>query len=122
MPDPRRLLGTDVETYVAARLVAQGYKILAHQYKTKFGEIDLVCQDGDEVVFVEVKARSSAAFGYPEESVHGQKLMKILRCAQAFLQNKHPDQPWRIDVVAVEMGTPVRVTHLKAVDIPEGSW
>ncbi len=119
MPDPRRLLGTDVEKYVAAHLSDQGYQILVHQYKTKFGEIDLVCQDGDEVVFVEVKARSSNAFGYPEESVHAQKLMKIARCAQTFLQKMNPDQAWRIDVVAVELTTPPRITHLKAVDIPE---
>ncbi len=120
MPDARRLLGTDVEKYVAAHLREQGYEILAHQYKTKFGEIDLVCQDGDEVVFVEVKARTSSAFGYPEESVNARKLGKIVRSAETFLQKMDADQTWRIDVVAVEMGTPLHLTHLKAVDIPEG--
>jgi putative endonuclease len=119
MPDARRLFGTDVEKYVAAHLEKQGYRILAHQYKTKFGEIDLVCQDGDEVVFVEVKARASNAFGYPEESVHTTKLRKIVRCAQVFLQKRDSNQAWRIDVVAVEMGAHPRLLHLKSIDIPE---
>lgn len=119
MPDPRRTFGTDIEKQVAARLVGQGYVILEHQFKTRFGEIDLVCRDGDEVVFVEVKARTSHAFGYPEESVHVQKLKKIVACAQLYLQRLDPDQPWRIDVIAVETGNPFVITHIKGVDIPD---
>lgn len=122
MPDPRRLFGTDVEKYVANYLASQGYQILKHQFKTKFGEVDLICRDGSEVVFVEVKARASNAFGYPEESVHKEKLTKIVKCAQTYLQNMSPDQPWRIDVVAVETGSTPRITHIKAVDIPERLW
>lgn len=122
MPDPRRLFGTAVEEHVAEHLVRQGYRVLARQYKSPFGEIDLICQDGDEVVFVEVKARTSGAYGYPEQSVHLGKLRKIVRSAQAFMQKRPPDEPWRVDVVAVETTPEVRITHLKAVDTPEGFW
>lgn len=122
MPDARRVFGTTVENEIAEHLARQGYRVLARQYKTPFGEVDLICQDGDEVVFVEVKARTSGAYGYPEQSVHPGKLRKIVRSAQAFMQKRPPDEPWRVDVVAVETAPAVRITHLKAVDTPEGFW
>lgn len=122
MPDSRRLFGTSIEKQVAQYLTAQGYRIFAHQFTTPFGEIDLVCQDGNEVVFVEVKARTSSSYGYPEESVHAGKLRKIVRCAQVYLKTWPEDQPWRIDVIAVETKAGFHLTHLKAVDIPEAAW
>ncbi|MBM5789872.1 YraN family protein [Candidatus Parcubacteria bacterium] len=119
MPDSRRLFGTAVEQQVAQHLAGQGYRILAQQYRTPFGEVDLVCQDGDELVFVEVKARASRAYGYPEESVHSVKLKKIIRAAQAYLQRFPEAQSWRVDVVAVDHAG---ITHLKGVDTPDGVW
>ena len=80
MPDSRREFGTSVEKAVAEYLEKKGFRILEHQYQSPFGEIDLVCQDGDEVVFVEVKARQTSTFGYPEESVTRQKLSHITKC------------------------------------------
>lgn len=122
MPDPRRLFGTSVEKHVAQHLAALGYRILVHQFTTPFGEIDLICQDGNEVVFVEVKARTSSAYGYPEESVHGGKLRKIVRCAHVYLKTWPEDQPWRIDVIAVQTAAGFHLTHVKGVDIPEAAW
>lgn len=119
MPDFRRLFGTQVEKHVAAYLARQGYQILEHQWKTRFGEIDLICRDGDEVVFVEVKARRSIVFGYPEESVRAEKLRKIVLCAQHYLATLSNEQTWRIDVIAVEVGKNQQVTHLKNIDIPD---
>ncbi len=120
MPDARRLFGTDAEQQVADHLRQQGYRILAHQWKSRYGEIDLVCQDGSEIVFVEVKARRFGTYGFPEESVLPSKLRKIVQTAQVYLQSL-PDEPlWRIDVVAVETDANRVLTHLKRVDIPEG--
>jgi len=122
MPDPRREFGTSVEKAVAEYLENKGFRILEHQYKSPFGEIDLVCQDGDEVVFVEVKARQTPTFGYPEESVTRQKLRHITKCGQSYIRSRSPNTEWRIDVVAVEFLPKVRITHLKAIDIPDGVW
>lgn len=119
MPDPRRLYGTQMETEAARFLEQKGFRILHHQYRTPFGEIDLVCQEGDEIVFVEVKARQSGTYGYPEESVGPQKLKHLVRSALAFMQTQPSEQFWRIDVIAMETGPKTQITHIKAVDIPD---
>jgi len=119
MPDARRLYGTQMETQAARFLEQKGFRILHYQYRTPFGEIDLICQDADEIVFVEVKARQSGAYGYPEESVGPQKLKHLVRSALAFMQTQAENQFWRIDVIAMETVPENRITHLKAIDIPD---
>ena len=59
------------ESYAVAHLEARGYKILAQNYRAVRGEIDLVAQDGDCIVFVEVKTRRSLKFGLPQAAVTG---------------------------------------------------
>lgn len=122
--DPRRRFGNIGEELAAEFLQSQGMMILASQYKKSFGEIDLIAQDGDEVVFVEVKARATPTFGYPEDSVTPEKIRHILRVAQSYLEEKkQTESPWRIDVLAVEYDqNPPKVTHLKNIDIPESFW
>lgn len=112
------------EQVAAEFLESQGMVIIASQYKKSFGEIDLIAQDGDEVVFVEVKVRATHTFGYPEDSVTPQKVRHILRVAQSYLEEKRQtESPWRIDVLAVEYyQDPPKVTHLKNIDIPESFW
>ncbi len=121
MPHARRLFGTQMEQKIAAYLTTKGYRVVAHQYRTTFGEIDLVCLDGSEVVFVEVKARTSHAYGFPEESVGRAKLERLGRCAQAYMQTQDPETFWRIDVIAVESQPIFQITHLKNIDIPHRS-
>jgi len=102
MVDARRLFGNSAEDLAARYLKGEGFKIIARQFKTNIGEIDLVARDGDEVVFVEVKARRSSSFGYPEESVTAAKLRKIGLVAEQYIQEKKlMTTPWRIDVVAI---------------------
>lgn len=121
--DPRRQFGNVGEGLAANFLQSQGMTILAIQYKKPFGEIDLIAQDGDEVVFVEVKARATSSYGYPEDSVTPEKIRHILRVAQSYLTEHQIEGPWRIDVLAVEYHqTPPKITHLKNIDIPEGFW
>lgn len=115
MPHARRQFGNEAEKEAARFLKKAGMKILERQYRTRFGEIDLIAKDGDEIVFVEVKARKSAVFGYPEESVTARKLEKIARVGEHYLARKG-DVPHRIDVVAIEYDQdPPRITHLRAV-------
>ncbi len=122
--DPRRQFGNAGEELAAEFLQSKGLAILESQYKKTFGEIDLICQDGDEVVFVEVKSRHTSTFGYPEDSVTPQKIRHILRVAQGYLdETKRTESPWRIDVLAIEFHQePPKITHIKNIDIPEAFW
>lgn len=117
MVDARRVFGDNAEALAARHLEASGMRMVARQFRTRYGEIDLIALDGDEVVFVEVKARTTNAFGYPEESVTKAKLRKVARCADMFLRAKRwEDRAYRIDVIAIEFVTePPRITHLVGV-------
>ncbi len=121
MVDPRRLFGNKGEADAAAYLKKKGLVVTHRQYTTPFGEIDLVCRDGDEVVFVEVKTRRTRTFGYPEDSVTVQKLKHIVRSAEHALEKESWTQkPWRVDVVSVEYENKKPVCmHLIGIDIPD---
>lgn len=121
----RRRFGDQGEKTAAKYLSDQGMKILDRQYGVRGGEIDLIAQDSEEIVFVEVKSRQDESFGYPEEAVTPEKIRKIMRAIQYYLsEKKWEDKNWRIDVVAIQFtdrGEP-KVHHVKAVDMPEGLW
>ncbi len=101
-PARRQCLGRWGERLAAAHLEARGLQVVARNFRTRAGEVDLVARDGEVTVFVEVKARSSDAFGLPEEAVNERKRAHLLEAAQAFLL-EHPewDGDWRVDVVAI---------------------
>jgi len=81
-----------------------GFSILCRNFRTPFGEIDLVCKDNGTIVFVEVKTRTQDAFGPPHLSITRKKQMTIIRNATYYLKRFHLlDSPARIDVVAVMM-------------------
>jgi putative endonuclease len=115
--DERRIFGNAAEDLAAAFLIEKGMVVTHRQYRTRAGEIDVVAQDGDEIVFVEVKARNTNEFGYPEESVTRQKLAKIMHAGEVFLKTHNLESSrYRIDVVAIEFyENPPKVTHLIGV-------
>ena len=102
--DYRRQLGEQGEDLAAAALRQQGYKILARNYVTPLGEIDLIAQKGRTVVVVEVKTRKSLRFGSPQESVSVTKQNRLRRLADYYLKDKRlVGSPVRFDVVAVTL-------------------
>lgn len=106
----RRQQGTEYETIVANILGKYGYRILKQNYWCRYGEIDLIALDRNELVFIEVKYRSKAEHGKPEEAVDQRKQQVICRVADDFLM-RHPeygDYQIRFDVAAV-LGTTLRV-------------
>lgn len=117
MGDARKIFGTREESRAAGYLLSLGYRILARQYRSRVGEIDLVAKEGDEIVFVEVKARRSLLYGYPEEAVTESKLQKILRMGEYFLREQGcVDASYRVDVIAIEgEGERAKLTHLKRI-------
>lgn len=93
--------GRKGEELAAAYLRSQGYAILHRNYRTPLGEADLVARDGEAVVFVEVKARSSDAFGQPFEAVDPRKQEKIKRVALYYLKQNRLEAPVRFDVISI---------------------
>ena len=86
-----------------------GYDIIERNFRVHMvGEVDLICLDGKEIVFVEVRERSRKDFGNPEESVGRRKFFKIVMVAEIYLGSSVRN--WRVDVVAICNG---RVEHLK---------
>ena len=95
-----RRLGDAAEARAAAYLAAHGYQIVERNFRAKVGEIDIIAKDGDTVVFVEVRSRSSAAFGLPQETVGAAKRRKLQLTAQLYVQARGLDCPMRFDVIA----------------------
>lgn len=98
----RGLLGRQGEKQAAAFLKKNGIRVLARGVANPFGEIDLVGLDGDTIVFVEVRTRSSLEAGHPAESVTAEKQGRLTRAALAYLkQNRLLDRRSRFDVIAI---------------------
>jgi len=107
----RQAVGRRGEEAASAFLQRRGVRILAENFVCAAGEIDLIGRDGDTLVFIEVKARTSEAFGPPHLAVHRRKQRQIIRTAQWYLaERRTPEVPCRFDVLALTFpgdgGTP----------------
>lgn len=90
------------ENLAAEHLASLGYQILARNYRCPLGEIDIIARDGDELVFVEVRTRSSSSLGSAEESIRYKKRRKLYQVALHFLMHHHlTGSPCRFDLLAV---------------------
>jgi putative endonuclease len=113
-PTPRARLGASGERLAAGTLEAHGYQIVARNWRCVYGEIDLIAEDGDELVFVEVKTRRGARLGTPEEAITPAKRRRLIAAAQTYLAEQGAEQrPYRIDVVAVALSAAGRVEGVR---------
>jgi putative endonuclease len=95
------LLGAKGENIASDYLRKKGYLIVHRNYKTPFGEMDIIAKDGGTIVFVEVKTRTSDSFGAPEEAVHAKKREKIRKIALHYLSRAKVEAPSRFDVISI---------------------
>ncbi len=96
-------LGLEGEDQAAAYLQEQGYEIVARNYRYGKGEIDIIANDGDELVFVEVKTRSNDAFGHPVYALTQSKQKQIIRIAKSYVYERDiVDKIIRFDVITIE--------------------
>lgn len=101
------------EDIAVQALRAHGYQIIDQNWRCWIGEVDVVAREGEEWVFVEVKTRQGTAYGTPEEAVTGSKQSKLLRLGAAYLaEHNCGDAPWRVDVVAIDLGQTGKVRRL----------
>ncbi len=113
--DPRAL-GRAGEEAAVAELRARGYRILDRNVRLRRGELDVVADDKGTVVFVEVKARRSAAYGTPAEAVTPRKQRTLIALAQAYLARRAmAGRPCRFDVAEVWVAPGGRVLRVALV-------
>lgn len=117
MRSTRREVGARGEKLAADFLERQGYTILQRNFRCREGEIDIVAQHGENLVFVEVRAKKGSGFGTPEESITNRKKEKLVSVADAYLQEcDDPPSTWRIDVVAIELTSDNDIRRLEHIE------
>jgi putative endonuclease len=100
----RQLAGQDGEDRALAHLQQHGLTLVTRNFRCKGGEIDLIMQERDMLVFVEVRQRADARHGGAAASVTGAKQARLIIAAQTFLQRYRSPPACRLDVVAIEAG------------------
>jgi len=105
MTKARSQKGRHGEDLAAQYLARHGYRIIQQNYLASCGEVDIIAQEKDTLVFVEVKTRSGLRFGSPAAAVTHRKQQQISRTALVYLsQQRLLNKPARFDVVAVVLG------------------
>jgi len=113
-------LGAEGENRAAEYLESQGYILLARNVNCRLGEIDIVARDGDEIVFAEVRTRSVGYILPADRTVGPDKLRKLMRAANIWVENNNYNGYWRIDLIAITIDKDgnEQLEHIK--EITEG--
>lgn len=118
----KKELGNIGEKLAQKFLLKNGYTIIACNFHSRHGEIDIIAQDIEhqEIVFVEVKTRTGRHYGYPEEAVDERKKKRLTHAAEKFLWQNHYSfqQNYRFDTLAIEINfqtKQAKIKHLKCV-------
>ena len=96
-----KVLGIKGENLAVTFLKEKGYRIIARNYRTSMGEIDVIAQDGNTLVFIEVKTRTDELFGQPFEAVNKKKRHKMKNVALLYMKRHERNFPVRFDVVSI---------------------
>ena len=112
----RQQLGALGERLAAERLIRDGYWILEHNFRSRYGEIDIIAEHEQDIVFIEVKTRRGTAYGLPEEAVNQRKLRRMVRAMNYYLsthEQQYSERSWRIDVVAIQLSVSGRLEEIR---------
>lgn len=117
MPSTRRDLGDFGESLARSHLLRAGYRVIASNWRCRYGEIDLVAQQGGQLVFVEVRTRRAAGPIAPEESLAPAKRRRLIALAAAYLDAHElsPNTTCRIDLIAISVDRAGRVAGLEHI-------
>ncbi len=97
----RQELGKLAEEHASKHLQNLGYKILETNWQYGHLELDIVAQDGNELVIVEVKSRNSIRYGHPSDAITPVKMKRIIEAADAYVQLRNLNQETRFDIITV---------------------
>ncbi|HOV99214.1 MAG TPA: YraN family protein [Bacteroidota bacterium] len=113
----KNTLGKEGESLAVKYLQELGFEILECNYRFQHTEIDIVAKDGDDLVFVEVKTRTSARYGTPEDALTEIKEERLYAAAEGYyFEHNIDDQPCRFDFIGIEKtGSKVKINHIKNV-------
>ncbi len=115
---PTQAQGQDAEELALRHLEKKGYRLVEKNFTTRLGEIDLIMEKKDTLVFVEVRERKSNAYGTPAETVTTRKQARIAKAALMFVKAHFlNNRNLRFDIVSVQNGM---VTHLENAFVPSG--
>ncbi|OGS19796.1 MAG: YraN family protein [Elusimicrobia bacterium RIFOXYA2_FULL_40_6] len=102
MENYKQVIGRQGEDEAVKHLLENGYLISDRNFKTRFGEIDIIAFDKNEIVFVEVKKRTGAAYGIAQSAVDFRKQRKLAKMAFYYIKTKHfYNRNFRFDVLAI---------------------
>lgn len=102
------IIGQTAEDIAAEYLVSQKIKVVDRNYRTRYGEIDIIAKDKKEFIFVEVKAKNTSRFGKPYEMVTAKKKKKLISTSKRYLIDNGfniEKDSWRIDVISIDYET-----------------
>lgn len=107
-------IGKIGEDIACEYLIKEGYIILDRNFRTKFGEIDIIGKKQDIIIFFEVKTRSNIQYGYPYEYVDYKKQRKIINTAHSYIKYKNiKDMQYRFDIIEVYQQKETRINHIE---------
>ena len=110
-------LGKWGEDLAADYLQRKGYTIIERDWKSGRRDLDIVAQDGNVIVFVEVKTRRNSLYGQPEEAVDYRKLQSLQQAINHYVKFRHISQEVRFDIISIvgTIGTEPDIQHIQDV-------
>jgi putative endonuclease len=115
---PTQDQGDEAEGWAQHHLEQKGYRLVERNFSTRLGEIDLIMEKKDTLIFVEVRERNSTQYGSPAETVTPRKQARIAKAALMFLKVRHlHNKNLRFDIVSISNDT---LTHLENAFAPSG--
>lgn len=106
-------LGMEGEAIAAEFLEKLGYQIRERNWRYRKLEVDLIADDGEDLVFVEVKLRSEDDYGLPRDFVGIGKQRNLIRAADAYVNEQEIDRESRFDIIGISMGNSMEIEHIK---------
>lgn len=112
-----RIIGQAGEKAAIRFLKAKGYRIIATNFRTIFGELDAIAGFGGAIIFVEVKTRTTDSLGPPYLAVTRLKQRHIIKNALFYLKTRRMlDTAWRIDIVSVKLGRDLKIENIEHIE------
>lgn len=114
----KKKVGLQAENLASKFLENKDYKILDTNWTCHWGELDIIAEKNNELVFIEVKYRKSNLYGYPHESFTKRKRISLIRAIYKYLsRNNLKSSKWRLDLITIIEKPEFKLEHYKSVEV-----